>query len=99
MFEKFSPDAREVVMAAERHAQLLGENVRPEHLLLGILERTDSIAVRTLVGAGVDVDAVRRELSPPGRPESRRSSTASRQPTFERATSIPSDIGRGDATR
>jgi ATP-dependent Clp protease ATP-binding subunit ClpC len=69
MFERFSSEARAVVVAAERHAQLLGENVQPEHLLLGILEQTNSIAVRTLVGAGVDVDAVRRELSPPGRPD------------------------------
>jgi ATP-dependent Clp protease ATP-binding subunit ClpA len=70
MFDKFSSDAREIVIAAERHAQLLGENVRPEHLLLGVLERTDSVAVRTLVGAGVDVDAIRRELAAPaGRPD------------------------------
>jgi ATP-dependent Clp protease ATP-binding subunit ClpA len=70
MFEMFSSDAREVVIAAERHAQSLGESVRPEHLLLGVLELTNSLAVRTLVGAGVDLDAVRHELAPPGRPDS-----------------------------
>jgi hypothetical protein len=31
----FSSEAREIVIAAERHARSLGESVRPEHLLLG----------------------------------------------------------------
>ncbi|MEO8694434.1 MAG: Clp protease N-terminal domain-containing protein [Acidimicrobiales bacterium] len=70
MFERFSSEARAVVVAAERHANSLGQSVRPEHLLLGILDQTNSVAVRTLVGTSVDVDGVRRELSPPGRSES-----------------------------
>lgn len=98
MFEMFSSDAREIVIDAERHAQSLGENVRPEHLLLGVLEQTTSIAVRTLVGAGVDVDAVRRELSPPGRPDAdaatRRSFTAEARKTLE--VSLREALDAGD---
>ena len=84
-------------MAAERHAHSLGENVRPEHLLLGVLELTNSIAVRTLVGAGVDLDAVRRELSPPGRPdsdaESRRPFTPEARKTLELSLREALDAG------
>ena len=98
MFERFSSDAREIVIAAERHAQLLGENVRPEHLLLGVLERTDSIAVRTLVGAGVDVEAIRQELAAPAdRPDpeakTRRSFTAEARKTLELSLREALDAG------
>ena len=97
MFEMFSSDAREIVIAAERYAQSLGENVRPEHLLLGVLERTNSIAVRTLIAAGVDVDAVHRDLSPPGRPESdletRRMFTAESRKTLELSLKEALDAG------
>ena len=66
MFERFSSEARAVVIAAERHAQLLGQDVRPQQLLLGILDQTDTIAVRTLVEMGVDLDGVRRDLAAGG---------------------------------
>jgi ATP-dependent Clp protease ATP-binding subunit ClpA len=97
MFEMFSSDARAIVIDAERYAQSLGENVRPEHLLLGVLERTNSIAVRTLVGAGVEIDALRRELSPPGRHDSdvetRRPFTAEARKTLELSLREALDAG------
>jgi len=97
MFERFSSEARAVVVAAERHANALGESVRPEHLLLGVLDQTNSAAVRTLVAAGIDIDAVRRELSPAGLPDadpqSRRPFTPEARMTLEAALREALDAG------
>jgi ATP-dependent Clp protease ATP-binding subunit ClpA len=97
MFERFSSEARAVVVAAERHANALGESVRPEHLLLGVLDQANGAAVRTLVGAGIDIDAVRRELSPAGLPDadpqSRRPFTPEARMALESALREALDAG------
>ena len=64
MFERFSSDARAVVVGADQHARVLGDDhVRPQHLVLGILDQSVSVAVRTLSEIGVDLDAARHELA------------------------------------
>ncbi|MFJ4961532.1 Clp protease N-terminal domain-containing protein [Streptomyces sp. NPDC088729] len=59
-FGRFTPRARNVVMAAHneaqasRHAELL-----PAHLVLGLLAQPDGVAARALAGLGVTPEAVR----------------------------------------
>ena len=77
MFERFSSEARAVVVGAERYANELGDHhVQTHHLLLGTLDQTGTIAVRTLVERGVDIDAVRRELVVPAGPSDATSPTS-----------------------
>lgn len=55
MFERFTESAREVVVAARRSAGELGHRrVGTEHLLLGLLERPDSVPARLLGRHGLD---------------------------------------------
>ena len=58
MFERFTRDAKHVVLAALDAAQRLGaEQVEPEHLLLG-LAAGDTPASRAIAEAGLDGDAI-----------------------------------------
>jgi hypothetical protein len=59
-FHRFNPDARNVVVAAMTEAHTARNAViTPGHLVLGLLGRPDSTAVRAVVAQGVDLDAVR----------------------------------------
>jgi ATP-dependent Clp protease ATP-binding subunit ClpA len=66
MFERFTRQAREVVIAAQRHARRLGDDhVGDEHLLLGLLAgdaERGGVAAEVLAGLDVTSDAVEREL-------------------------------------
>lgn len=63
MFERFSRDARSVVVAAHTEAAALGhDSIGPEHLFLGLLEQTDGAAFAVLSEAGLDVGGVRRAV-------------------------------------
>jgi len=59
-FNRFTLRARNVVAAAQNEARA-GRNaeIRPEHLVLGLLSEPDAIAARTIVAQGVTLDAVR----------------------------------------
>ncbi len=58
MFERFTRDAKQVVLAALGAAQRLGaEQVEPEHLLLGLAEG-DTPASRAIAEAGIDGAAI-----------------------------------------
>ena len=64
MFERFTERARTVVESATEHArQATASETRPEHLLGGLLDDEDCLAVRVLADAGAPVDEVRRELA------------------------------------
>ena len=59
MFERFTGDAKRVVLDSLAAAQRLGaENVEPEHLLLGLAEGYGTPAVRAIAEAGIDADAI-----------------------------------------
>ncbi len=63
MLERFTQTARLVVGAAESHARAgTASEVRPEHLLMAVLEEPQSLAVRVLVGLGCPPDRVRSSL-------------------------------------
>jgi ATP-dependent Clp protease ATP-binding subunit ClpA len=68
MFERFTNEARNVVVAAQQEARRLGHDcIGTEHVLLALL-RSDGIAARALAGLGVAADAVEHEVLTSVRP-------------------------------
>jgi ClpA/ClpB-like protein len=60
-FSRFTPRARNVVVAAQNEARAAGNvEIRPEHLTLGLLCEPEGIAVQVLGAQGVTVEAVRQ---------------------------------------
>jgi ATP-dependent Clp protease ATP-binding subunit ClpA len=63
MFERFTRPAREVVVRATAHAvDATASEVRPEHLLQGILDQEGCLAVQVLAGLGAPPDRIRAAL-------------------------------------
>ena len=63
MFERFTADARAVVVAAQEEARLLGHDfIGTEHVLLALLAHPDSPVSRALAGDGVDAEFVRADI-------------------------------------
>jgi hypothetical protein len=63
-FARFTPRARNVVVAAHNEAQAGGQaEIGCEHLVLGLLAEPESVAVAAIVAAGVTTDAVRSAAS------------------------------------
>jgi hypothetical protein len=60
VFERFSEDAKGVMVAAQKEASRLGHNyVGTEHLLLGFMAHGSGVGVEVLAEAGVDLDGAR----------------------------------------
>jgi hypothetical protein len=69
-FAKFTPRARNTVMAAQEEARGAGNaEIAPAHLLLGLLHEPEAIAARALDAQGVTAEQVRAQattaLAPP----------------------------------
>jgi ATP-dependent Clp protease ATP-binding subunit ClpA len=63
MLERFTGPARAVVERAREHAvATTASEVRPEHLMMALLEGPDCLAVRVLEGLGVSPKTVRDSL-------------------------------------
>ncbi|MGZ4581166.1 MAG: Clp protease N-terminal domain-containing protein [Nocardioidaceae bacterium] len=63
MFERFTKRARLAVSVAERHSrEATASEIRPEHLLMGLLDDKDCLAVRVVGSLGVPVARLREEL-------------------------------------
>ena len=63
MFERFTKPARAVVTAAGQHAvEATASEVRPEHLLQGILDQQGCLAVEVLAVLGASAEGLREEL-------------------------------------
>jgi ATP-dependent Clp protease ATP-binding subunit ClpA len=63
MFERFTDQARHVVVVAHQESAKLGhDHIGTEHLLLGILGAGDSVAVSALAAVGVSQVAARRQV-------------------------------------
>src|SRR5262245_21521371 len=59
-FGRFTPRARNVVMASQNEANAAGsEHITAAHLVLGLLAEPDAIAARVLVAAGIPLTTVR----------------------------------------
>ncbi|MCW5939017.1 MAG: ATP-dependent Clp protease ATP-binding subunit [Fimbriimonadaceae bacterium] len=63
MWQRFTERARKVVFFAQEEAHKFGEGyVSTEHLLLGLVRETDSVAARVLERLGVSLNRVRAEV-------------------------------------
>ena len=59
-FSRFTPRARNVVMAAQNEARAAGnDQITPEHVVLGLLSEPESIAVKALAAQGIEPSVVR----------------------------------------
>ena len=60
-FGRFTPRARNAVAAAQNEAKAAGNGeIRPEHLVLGLLSEPNALAAVAIVAQGVSLDAVRQ---------------------------------------
>jgi hypothetical protein len=60
-FGRFTVPARNVVMTAQNEARAAGnDEIRPEHLGLGLLSEPDALAAKAVVAQGVPLEAVRQ---------------------------------------
>ena len=63
MLERFTDQARRVVVLAEEEARMLDHNwIGTEHLLLGVLREGDGVAAQVLVRLGADLNQVRQQV-------------------------------------
>src|SRR6266699_1162674 len=63
MFERFTDQARRVVVLAGEEARMLNHNyIGTEHILLGLLREGEGVAARTLESLGISLDAVRQQV-------------------------------------
>ncbi|MEV6815551.1 Clp protease N-terminal domain-containing protein [Micromonospora sp. NPDC051296] len=59
-FSRFTPRARNVVMASQNEARAAGNaEISPVHLVLGLLAEPEALAAKALAAGGVSVEAVR----------------------------------------
>src|SRR5688500_14147697 len=59
-FSRFTPRARNVVMAAQNEARAAGNaTITPAHLVLGLLSEPDGLGAKAITGQGVDPERVR----------------------------------------
>jgi hypothetical protein len=60
-FSRFTPRARNVVMAAQNEARAAGNaTITPAHLVLGLLTEREGLGAKAIAGQGVDPEKVRR---------------------------------------
>ncbi|MGC8834906.1 MAG: ATP-dependent Clp protease ATP-binding subunit, partial [Armatimonadota bacterium] len=63
MWQRFTERTRRVIFFAQEEAARLGENyVGTEHLLLGLVRESDSVAARILERLGVSLGRIRQEI-------------------------------------
>jgi ATP-dependent Clp protease ATP-binding subunit ClpA len=60
-FTRFTPRARNVVVASQNETRAAGNaEIRPEHLVLGLLAEPEGLAMKVLAEQGVTGDALRQ---------------------------------------
>ena len=63
MFERFTDEARRVVVLAQEEARLLNHNyIGTEHLLLGLAHEGEGVAAKALESLGISLEAVRAQV-------------------------------------
>jgi hypothetical protein len=63
-FTRFTPRARNVVIAAQNEARAAGhDQIVPGHLVLGLISEPDGVGVAALVAQGVSMDSVREAVT------------------------------------
>jgi ATP-dependent Clp protease ATP-binding subunit ClpC len=64
MFERFTDQARRVVILAQEEARMLKHNcIGTEHILLGLIQVDDGVAAESLRALGISLAAVREQVS------------------------------------
>ncbi len=64
MFERFTGQARQVVVLAQEEARMLGHGyIGTEHILLGLLAEGEGPAARALTALGISLDAAREQVA------------------------------------
>jgi ATP-dependent Clp protease ATP-binding subunit ClpA len=64
MFERFTDQARRVVVMAQEEARLLGHgHIGTEHILLGLLAEGDGLAAQALASLEISLDAAREQVA------------------------------------
>jgi hypothetical protein len=62
-FSRFTERARNVVMAAQNEAHVANnDEIRPEHLVLGLLTEQKALGAQAIIAQGVSLEAVRRAV-------------------------------------
>lgn len=73
-FSRFTPRARNAVVVSQNEAHAAGhQEIRPEHLTLGLLAEPEGLAVKALVATGVSLESARAAMTaalPAGTPPS-----------------------------
>jgi len=63
MFERFTDEARRVVVLAQEEARMLNHNyIGTEHILLGLIDEGEGVAAKALESLGIRLDAVRQQV-------------------------------------
>ncbi|MFF1354777.1 Clp protease N-terminal domain-containing protein [Streptomyces sp. NPDC058297] len=63
-FGRYTPRARNVVMSAQNEAQAAGnDEIRPEHLVLGLLAEPEGLGAQAIRAQGVLLDTVRQNAT------------------------------------
>ena len=63
-FSRFTPRAKNVIMAAHNEAHAAGhDQIRPAHLVLGLLSEPDALAAKAIVARGAPLDNVRQAVT------------------------------------
>jgi hypothetical protein len=63
-FSRFTERARNVVMAAQNEARAAdNDEIRPEHLVLGLLTEPDGLGARSIAAQGVPLETVRQTVA------------------------------------
>jgi ATP-dependent Clp protease ATP-binding subunit ClpA len=63
-FSRFTPRARDAVMAAQNEAHAVrNSEIRPAHLILGLLTEPQGLAALAITAAGVSLDDVRQAIT------------------------------------
>jgi ATP-dependent Clp protease ATP-binding subunit ClpA len=64
MFERFTDQARRVVVLAQEEARMLGHGyIGTEHILLGLLAEGEGMAAQVLATLGISLDAAREQVA------------------------------------
>src|SRR6266568_3003697 len=63
MFERFTADARQVIVLAQREARTLNHNyVGTEHILLAVIQQDKGEAAKSLESLGISLEGVRSQV-------------------------------------
>ena len=87
MFERFTDEARRVLVLAQEEARLLNHNfIGTEHILLGLIHQGDGVAAQALGSLGIRLEAVREAVEETIGPA--RTSTTGSPPFTPRAKKV-----------